>query len=680
MEQAFGMMSFARLREGDVRYIERVSTDAAERSRLLQMLHKYLYFLGSGENPDDEKLFVLGRELRTVWPHKFHQELVTSVKENVNENLAEIFLTGFEAAENSSKQLLRPRLPSKREFEELISEIGRHSFHQIQDRIRAFMEKHLSYSELTGDARLLTSVTIQIGESILRMSGNDRWQGASLIRELTRSALRWEPWNGHLWYLWSRGFLAQGATEAAELVLWESIRRIPPNQYARTQLVGLLDRSKERKREAVELARETVVLIPNNEVVYNVLARILLDTGDTGDRREGIKLLIDRLRVAPTNHAHCTLLAKALGADFHLTKNAAEYYRSIVSMLPNNQELIVKMARVMTLQLANFDVAEALLRAGLSYDNSPLLMISLARVLLRESRRDEAIGILRKAKDLYPDIYIKNHLAEALASSGDPDGLIEATEILNAITQDALTDNETSRALLATITAPIKVTSQGGSPQIDFPNDEENTVFQENNGNESSTDAIVTIKDVQLEKELPAQFISMAQTSRLSFRLAHAHGAMKSAAVKELRQILRDDPTFSYAQLLAVRQGIWEAEGKTLPSFPAAFELALMTEDSIALSRLAKEHPRLEALTIFARAALGDKESIGRVQNLLEKPFEAKFGIEKMLREKVGPTFQLVAAGRLDSSSLEKAKHQLVNSLREINEWAIGDGDWRLAA
>jgi hypothetical protein len=129
-----------------------------------------------------------------------------------------------------------------------------------------------------------------------------------------------------------------------------------------------------------------------------------------------------------------------------------------------------------------------------------------------------------------------------------------------------------------------------------------------------------------------------------------------------------------------VRLGLWEKENQTLPSFPAAFELALMKEDVEALSRLAKEYPRLEALTMIARAMFGDKSAAKQVQASVEKAVEAKSGIEKMLNETVGPILRLIEGGKMSATSLRKSREQVIAKLRDVNEWAIGGGDWRIAA
>ena len=99
-----------------------------------------------------------------------------------------------------------------------------------------------------------------------------------------------------------------------------------------------------------------------------------------------------------------------------------------------------------------------------------------------------------------------------------------------------------------------------------------------------------------------------------------ADPAIRQAALDEVQAILRDDPTFAYAELLAARHGLWQAKAGTLPSFAAAFEQALREEDRASLEDLAKRQPRLAALTLVARAVLGDAPAAWLVHALLTAP------------------------------------------------------------
>ena len=108
---------------------------------------------------------------------------------------------------------------------------------------------------------------------------------------------------------------------------------------------------------------------------------------------------------------------------------------------------------------------------------------------------------------------------------------------------------------------------------------------------------------------------------RLRFRMEHATPDPATGdPVAELQAILAEDPTFAYAELLAVRQGFWQADLDAMPSFAVAFEQALAGADKARLEALAVRHPRLKALVLVAQALLGDVEAANRVGELLRAP------------------------------------------------------------
>jgi hypothetical protein len=433
----------------------------------------------------------------------------------------------------------------------------------------------------------------------------------------------------------------------------------------------------------LELARETASLIPNSEVAQNVLARVLLNSGDSKNHDEAIALLVARLHAFPGNYAHFTLLARALASDFSIVDDPVEFYRKIVGRLPNDPELIGKIQWVMARQPSGITSAEAFLRASLAlgrFKDNALLRNLFAKALLLAvpAKREEAIRVLRETRRFHPeDTYSSNQLAGALAASGIPEEAKEAIAILEATVQNELTDNPFSRELLAKLTGKAEDVS---AAQPEEPTDEEPTDIGQETENEEAAESAYQVEGVESHQSAPPELSRLAQAFRLKFRLAHTRGEMKDAAINELHSILKTDPTFAYAQLLAVRLGLWEKENQTLPSFPAAFELALMKEDVEALSRLAKAYPRLEALTMIARAMFGDKSAAKQVQASVEKAVEAKSGIEKMLNETVGPILRLIEGGKMSATSLRKSREQVIAKLRDVNEWAIGGGDWRIAA
>jgi tetratricopeptide (TPR) repeat protein len=161
---------------------------------------------------------------------------------------------------------------------------------------------------------------------------------------------------------------------------------------------------------------------------------------------------------------------------------------------------------------------------------------------------------------------------------------------------------------------------------------------------------------------------------RLRFQLEFSPGSGKEHALRELRQILREDPTFAYAELLAARHRIWKAKADVLPSFAAAFEDALATEDRENLEKLAMRQPRLEALIVVARALFGDTEAEQKVELWLRETKTAEqepavAGLHSALR----PILRVIEGGRSIKDALSEKRETIISALHDANEAALGE-------
>lgn len=146
------------------------------------------------------------------------------------------------------------------------------------------------------------------------------------------------------------------------------------------------------------------------------------------------------------------------------------------------------------------------------------------------------------------------------------------------------------------------------------------------------------------------------------------------AAVAELRQLLAEEPDFAYAQLLAARAGIWAGEQAGLASVPAAFERALGDEDTETLSRLTERAPKLEALTLVARALFGDIVARDRIADwLAAAPSDEPEPIAAMR-----PRLRVILGGATSADDVAtglSAQHdKVLTVLRRVNE-ALIDSD-----
>jgi hypothetical protein len=111
-----------------------------------------------------------------------------------------------------------------------------------------------------------------------------------------------------------------------------------------------------------------------------------------------------------------------------------------------------------------------------------------------------------------------------------------------------------------------------------------------------------------------------------------------------------------------------------LPSFAAAFEDALATEDRENLERLARRQPRLEALILVAQALLGDAEAQRKTELWLREPQIADkepaiAGLHSDLRR----VLRVIEGGRSLKDAFTEAHKIVLSALHDANEAALGE-------
>ena len=138
--------------------------------------------------------------------------------------------------------------------------------------------------------------------------------------------------------------------------------------------------------------------------------------------------------------------------------------------------------------------------------------------------------------------------------------------------------------------------------------------------------------------------------------------------------LLAEEPDFAYAQLLAVRAGIWAAEEAELASVPAAFERALADEDAQIFAHLAERAPKLEALTLVGRALFGDVGSQNRIAEWLSEAATDEPDPVEAMR----PRLRVILGGATHADAvaagLSAQRDKVLSVLRRVNE-AMIDSD-----
>lgn len=163
----------------------------------------------------------------------------------------------------------------------------------------------------------------------------------------------------------------------------------------------------------------------------------------------------------------------------------------------------------------------------------------------------------------------------------------------------------------------------------------------------------------------------LASVRVLGERLMSGHD---NTAIDELRKLLADEPNFAYAQLLAVRAGIWENEAAALASVPAAFERALKHEDAEVFARLAERAPKLEALTLVARALFGDCEAQSKIATWLAETAKDEPSPIADMRSRLRVILGGATGADAIAAGLSAKRKKVLNVLRLVNE-ALIDSD-----
>jgi tetratricopeptide (TPR) repeat protein len=156
-----------------------------------------------------------------------------------------------------------------------------------------------------------------------------------------------------------------------------------------------------------------------------------------------------------------------------------------------------------------------------------------------------------------------------------------------------------------------------------------------------------------------------------------ADPAARAQSLVDIQAVFQDDPTFAYAELLAVRHRMWQAGADTMPGFAVAFEQALVDEDKARLAELAKAQPRLDALILVARALLGDEQAAWTVSALLNaEPPKDEARPVTILRNRLRPLFD-AANDKSASQVFIDQREAILLRLYDANEAGLGD---RMAA
>jgi tetratricopeptide (TPR) repeat protein len=557
-----------------------------------------------------------------------------------------------------------------------------------EPELDSLLTAHRRYVAATGDAQFFVRAIHVLGTALLGRRHTEQNPISLKVQAMAREGLAWDDKNTYLWSLWANAFAFGHNLEAAELVYWESNRRFPRVPQLRNQLAFIISLGRERTGEAEALLREGVDLFPDDAHARVQLAGIFMKTNR---HVEAIPLLKEAISIS--RHASSlTRLATALIRIDQLPE-AEALLRDAVREFADQEVPHMRLASLLSDQKRQPE-AEAILRRAMSVipDSIPL-QGQFARLLTEWGRHSEAEALLHKLLDRFPEsLSVRAQLAALLSQGGrvgEGEALLREKMSAYIAQEDAKQldlqasqfslDNILHEELTEVLEANSDLRSQLAQLLLKVGRVADARKFAGDEDEQQSAPSVLRDTEEQRSKvtdPFHGAVFGQGATRRLSFQLQHSYGVRHREAVAELKRLLEtaDDIGFAYVELLAARQRVWASTQATLPPFGVAFEHALATEDSALLDELAKVKPRLTALTMVAKAVLGDSESATMVQDWLgrgpdagEEPAVAALrgGVRAVLRT-VGSVEDISVAVRL-------RRPRMTNVLYTANEITIGN-------
>lgn len=201
------------------------------------------------------------------------------------------------------------RAPSQAEVEDAIAGFAIRTFGDTQQVIERLRTRCVQHAISSRDGVRLGQLLRRLGEGLLAsVPYANEPKAHELVCDLALDCVRWNPQHDGGWYLWVNGLKRRDALWAAEMIMWERVRRFPALPPPRGQLADFLE-NQGRREEARAVLFDYLQRFPRNQAIYRMLANLLVRS--FGDLTGAVDV-IDQGRAIGAVHFHRRDLVDAL--------------------------------------------------------------------------------------------------------------------------------------------------------------------------------------------------------------------------------------------------------------------------------------------------------------------------------------------------------------------------------
>lgn len=632
----------------DHELISHIEAGSAEGNILIGKVRDFLSYWVGRPWQDTEALEVAGAKLFLAAAPAVWSAIRAMVTSEFPPTLSKPFLNIALSRERPAQALREAADPdtgppfSLREFERVAAEIEEGRVSGVAEYLLHVNEQ---YQETLTSERAVRRYLSFLARMLGRLSAKSpkaKKERASLIHRLSRGLLTWAPWQEKPWGFMIHAYELEDAYREAETVIWETIRRFD-SANAWKALVNHLSSFSDRFDDFDYYSRRALEVAPDDSYIVGNRIRAILRNNDPDQLPMACELSGRLLNLQTEKHQHelkhrlflnTLLLQLQRGGKVDRTIDAyAGAFLETTNALGSLVWIAQRFARAVELGLmiVSRGLAEAPEQMDL-WDCKGLLMVIQGGAAL-DTAIEQGERAIREGAD---SAATRNWLAKGLIKRNAEGDRLAARDHL--IVNIRKFSDEVSRRLLALINdnrlddIVADVRSQDKNVDVSLIKGVGDEHF--------ATKSLRFSESAPSRFPLPDRLFELSTLRRISILLSDEPSSPRRAeAVSELEMKWRKDvmsadgSTRAYIELLMARVDTAGAHESELPTFAARFEYAVNRRDKELLEEISREHSRLSALSLIARAMFGDEDAavqVGRYMGMSagvpphEKPLHDK--------------------------------------------------------